>query len=240
MKPVWKTKMRMIAGTRAGNAARLRNCIAGMTAFVWLTGCSTASFFDSETPTPTNYVLASVPPAASATQSAASSIDLAIARPDVSPGLDTRRIAVLRGRQLDYYRGTEWGGSVTEIVQTLLVSSLDDQKLFRSVTSEQTRVSSEYLLDVEVRDFQAEYAAAGGNPQIRITMVGRLIRIADREIIASVSASALKSASDNRMGEVAAAFEAASQQVALEIASKSVQAINADQAMATSPARKTG
>lgn len=236
MKLGQKTKTAMTAGTRIGNAARLRNCVAGIGAMVWLTGCSTASFFDSETPTPTNYILAPVPPAASATRSVASSVDLAITRPDVSPGLDTRRIAVLRGRLLDYYRGAEWGGSVAEIVQTLLVSSLDDQKLFRSVTSEQTRVSSEYLLDVEVRDFQAEYAAAGGNPQVRITMVGRLIRIADREIIASVSASALQPAADNRLGEVVAAFEAASQQVALEIANKSVQAINADQA---SSARKT-
>jgi cholesterol transport system auxiliary component len=209
---------------------------AALSVVLALTGCSTGSLFDSETPVPTNYVLASLPPAASATTSAASAIDLAIARPDVAPGLDTRRIAVVRGRQLDYYRGSEWGGSVTEIVQALLVSSLGDQKLFRTVTSEQTRVSSEYLLDVEVRDFQAEYAAAG-NPQIRVTMVGRLIRIADREIIASVSASALQPANDNRMGEVAAAFEAAAQQVALEIATKSVQAVNSDQA--TSPARKT-
>jgi cholesterol transport system auxiliary component len=220
--------------------SRRLGIFAAVTLTLCLTGCSTGSLFDSETPTPVNYILAPVPPAAAATSSAASNIDLAIARPDVAPGLDSRRVAVLRGRQLDYYRRTEWGGSVTEMVQTLLVASLDDQKLFRSVTSEQARVSSEYLLDVEVRDFQAEYAEGNSVPQIRVTFVGRLIRIADREIIGSVTATALRAATDNRMSEVAAAFEAAAQQVALEVAGKTAQSVNADQASATSPARARG
>jgi cholesterol transport system auxiliary component len=220
-----------------GGRCKIR-AIAATAAMVWFTGCSTGSLLDSDTPTPTNYVLAPLPPAANATPSAASNIDLAIARPDVAPGLDTRRIAVLRGRLLDYYRGTEWGGSVTDVVQTLLVASLDNQQLFRSVTSEQMRVSSEYLLDVEVRDFQAEYADGKSLPQIRVSMVGRLIRVVDREMIGNVSATALRPASDNRMSEVAAAFEAAAQQVAAEVASKAVQTVNADQASPKSPARK--
>lgn len=233
-------KFTLFAGSALRIALRIALWGAALSAGAWLTGCSTASLFDSETPTPTSYVLAPVPPATDATPSSASNVDVAIARPDVGPGLDTRRIAVLRGRQLDYYRGTEWGGSVPEIVQTLLVTSLDDQKLFRSVTSEQTRVSSEYLLDVEVRDFQAEYDSENGIPQVRVTMVARLIRIADRELIGSLAATAVLPAKDNRMSEVAAAFETASRQVALEIAGKSATAINADQAMATSPARKSG
>jgi cholesterol transport system auxiliary component len=146
----------------------------------------------------------------------------------VIPGLDSRRIAVLKGRLLDHYKGTEWGGSVTEIVQTMLVGSLDRQQMFRSVTSEQTRVSAEYILDVEVRDFQSEYADDGGTPQIRVTFVSRLIRIKDRELIATILSSAVKPAEDNRMGAVAAAFESAAQQAALDLAGKAASAIDTD------------
>ena len=71
-------------------------CVAALIA-----GCGTSSLLDSELPVATSYVIAPLPPAASATQSAASQTDLAIGRPDVAPGLDTSRIAVLRGRQLD-------------------------------------------------------------------------------------------------------------------------------------------
>ena len=93
---------------------------------------------------------------------------------------------MLEGRQLDYYRGARWGGSTIEVVQTLLVDSLEDQRLFRSVTAEQARVAGDYVLDVEVRDFQAEYAN-GGAPTAHVTMIGRLIRVVDRELVATVS-----------------------------------------------------
>ena len=204
---------------------------SGLSLLVTLTlaACSTASLFDSEMPIPQSYVIAAVPAAKAPTASRASNIDIAIARPDVVPGLDSRRIAVLRGQQLDHYRRNEWSGSVTEIVQTLLVSSLDQQQLFRSVTSEQTRVSSEYLLDVEVRDFQAEYADKAANPQVRVTMIARLIRVSNRELVATINSTALQAATDNKMGAVAAAFEVAAQKVALELAGKSAAAVAEDQ-----------
>ncbi|WP_348240321.1 ABC-type transport auxiliary lipoprotein family protein, partial [Salmonella enterica] len=78
--------------------------------------------------------------ATSATASAGSHVDLAIGRPDVAPGLDTQRIAVLRGRELDYFRRVQWSGTTQELVQAFLVHSLQDQLYFRSVTAEQARV----------------------------------------------------------------------------------------------------
>jgi cholesterol transport system auxiliary component len=191
------------------------------------TACG-GSLFESDIPVPSRYVIAAAPRAATATQSAASQTDLSIGRPDVAPGLDTERVAVLRGRQLDYFRAAQWGGSVTEIVQALLVSSFQDQQLFRSVTSEQARVSGDYMLDVEVRDFQADYTDGKPAPDVRVTMVGRIIRIADRELVETIFATAQRPAGENRMSTVAAAFEAAAQQVALELAKKAAAAVAKD------------
>ena len=89
-------------------------------------GCG--SLLKTDLPPSTSYVLAPAPAASTGvTQSEA---DLSIGRPDLAPGLDTERIAVLKGRQLDYYRGAQWGGRTTEVVQTLLVDSFEDQQLF--------------------------------------------------------------------------------------------------------------
>lgn len=209
---------------------RLDVVVAGLLGALGINGCSTGSLFDSESAVPSSYVLAPLPPArGQAAPSRASTVDISVARPDVSPGLDSRRIAVLRGRQLDHYKGSEWGASVTEVMQTLLVSSLDQQQLFRSVTSEQTRVSAEYLLDVEVRDFQSEYGAAGGNPQVRVTLISRVIRMVDRALVATINSTALHPADDNRMSAVVAAFEAATHKVALDLTGKAAAAIAADQ-----------
>jgi ABC-type uncharacterized transport system auxiliary subunit len=101
-------------------------------------GCG--SLLETKLPESTSYVLAPAP--ASSAGVARSDADLSIGRPDLAPGLDTERIAVLKGRQLDYYRGAQWGGRTVEVIQTLLVDSFQDQQLFRSVTAEQSRVSS--------------------------------------------------------------------------------------------------
>jgi cholesterol transport system auxiliary component len=193
-----------------------------------IVGCSTSSLLDSELPVPTSYVLAPLAPASAATESAASQVDLAISHPDAAPGLNTVRIAVMRGRELDYFRGVQWGGSTPDVVQALLVASLQDQKLFRSVTPEQTRVAGAYMLDVEVRDFQAEYREGREAPQAHITLLARLIRINDRTLVESLIATATRAANDNRMGEVAAAFEGAAQDVAQQLARATAAAVAND------------
>ena len=187
-------------------------------------GCG--SLLKTELPPSTSYVLASAPAGSSGVTR--SDADLSIGRPDLAPGLDTERIAVLKGRQLDYYRGAQWGGRATEIVQTLMVESFEDQQLFRSVTTEQSRVSSDYVLDVSVRDFQAEYVSDNDAPTAHVTIVGRLIRVKDRQLVETFAATAQSKASDNRLSEVAAAFEIAAQKVVLELAQKTSTAISAD------------
>ncbi len=183
----------------------------------------TGSLLESKLPVNLAYVLASAPPADHAAPLAA---DLAIGRPNMAPGLDSERIAVINGRQLDYYRGARWGARSADVVQTLLVDSWQDQQLFRSVTAEQARVGADYMLDIDVRDFQAEQGA--GAPQVNVQMVGRLIRIVDRRLVGTYQSQARVDASEERMTAVAAAFEAAAQRVALDLAAQAQAAVAAD------------
>jgi cholesterol transport system auxiliary component len=196
-------------------------------ALALLCSACSGSLFDSDLPVPVGYVIAPAP-AGSISGAAATAADLSIGRPDFAPGLDTERIAVLKGRQLDYYRGARWGGRTVEVVQTLLVSSLNDQKLFRSVTAEQARVAGDYMLDIEVRHFEADYAE-GEIPQAHVMFIGRLIRIVDRELVETVSSDARVAATAERMTAVAQAFESAAQKVALDLARQTAAAIAADE-----------
>jgi cholesterol transport system auxiliary component len=208
----------MSAGTRIGllSAVAALSCAA----------CS-GSLFDSDLPVPSAYVIAAAP-AGSVTGAPTTQVDVSIGRPDFAPGLDTERIAVLKGRQLDYYRGVRWGGRTVEVVQSMLVSSLNDQQLFRSVTAEQARVANDYMLDIEVRNFEADYLN-GPIPEAHVTIIGRLIRVVDRKLVTTVSSNARVAAREERMAEVAAAFESAAQKVALDLAQQTAVAIAADQ-----------
>jgi cholesterol transport system auxiliary component len=192
---------------------------------VMLCSACSGSLFDSDLPVPMNYVIASAPPG-SLTGVPTTPVDIAIGRPDFAPGLDTDRIAVLKGRQLDYYRGARWGGRSVEVVQSMLVGSINDQSLFRSVTAEQARVASDYMLDIEVRHFESDYA--GGTPEAHVMIIGRLIRVVDRKLVTTVTSEARAAANEDRMAAVTQAFETASQKVALDLARQTAIAVAND------------
>lgn len=182
------------------------------------------SLLDTDLPVPTLYVLAPAPvgePIKTLT-----GVDLAISQPTTAPGLDTERIAVLReARRLDYYRDSQWGSALPWVVQSLIVGSLQNQKLFGHVTSEQARVNANYLLDVEIRDFQAEYSNGSVAPTVKVTLVGSIIRVRDRRLIAVAPATVTVAASANRMSAVIEAFESAAQQAALSLGQQTAHAI---------------
>jgi cholesterol transport system auxiliary component len=204
---------------------RARIVVLGSIVCLQLAGCTT-SLFDSESPVPMNYVLASA--AATALSLPHVDVDVAVERPDAAPGLDSDRIAVLKGRQLDYYRGVRWGSPAPEVVQVLLVDSFEDQHIFRSVTREQSRVGGDYVLDLQLRDFQAEYVHGSANPTIRVGAVVRLVRVVDRRLVATVTAESRAPAAEDRMESVAAAFEKAADAVALNLLQQLAPAIAAD------------
>ncbi|WP_380597101.1 ABC-type transport auxiliary lipoprotein family protein [Steroidobacter flavus] len=203
----------------------MRTGLVAVVAALSCAACSTGSLFDSDVPVPSSYVIAPAP-AGSLTGVPTTPVDLSIGRPDFAPGLDTDRIAVLNGRNLDYYRGVRWGGRTVEVVQSVLVGTWNDQSLFRSVTAEQARVANDYIVDVEVRHFEAN-ATNGKAPEVHVAIIGRLIRVVDRKLVSTVSSESRVRATEDRMTAVAAAFESATQQVALDLA-KQTSAVVAD------------
>lgn len=188
-----------------------------------LTGCG--SLLETNYAVPTTYVLTAATGAAEKI-GGAENVDLAVSQATATPGLDSERIAVLHeARRLDYFLDSQWGAPLPQVAQALVVSSLQNQKWFRSVTSEQARVSTNYWLELEARDFQAEYATENSAPTIRVTLVGSLIRIKDRKLLGVLPATVTVIAKDNRMGAVVEAFESAGQQAALSLGRQSITAI---------------
>ena len=189
-------------------------------------GC-VGSLLKTEVPVQAMYVLAAAP--ATDAPAAASTVDLTISQATTTPGLDSERIAVVHSaRRLDYYLDAQWGAPLPQVAQAMVVSSLQNQKWFRSVTSEQARVSTNYWLELEVRDFQAEYASEGATPAVRVTLVGSLIRIKDRKLIGVFPATVTVTPTENKLGAVIAAFESAAQQASVSLGRQTVTAIKAE------------
>jgi cholesterol transport system auxiliary component len=182
-----------------------------------LTGC-VGKILESKVDEPQLYVLHTGDISAA---TVAYPVQLGIALPAAAPGLDTNRIALLRNtNQLDYYFGARWGGTAPHVVQTFLIDTLQSQQGFRSVAAETARIDTDYLLELQLKDFQAEYASDQANPVVRITLGGNLISIKTRKLVTAVNARATVTASDNRLGAVVTAFQTAMQQVSSEVSTQ--------------------
>ncbi len=167
-------------------------------------GC-TGSLFQSKVPPPTIYLLGAVsgasPPAA------AISVDLAVLKPHVRPGLESDRIAALYpDRHLDYFADARWSGPLGEVLQDVAVQAFHTHAALRNVSGEASVFASAYWLEIEVKDFQAEYAAGANAPTVRVRFLARVGTSADRRILGQFAADADQPATENRLTAIVDAY----------------------------------
>jgi cholesterol transport system auxiliary component len=190
-----------------------------------LTGCG-GSFFQTKATPPALYLLS-----ATATTAAAAApripANLAVLRPRVRAGLDTDRIAALYpDRRLEYFADARWSGPLDEVIQQLAVQQFHATANLRNVGVEASVFAGDYWLEIEVADFQAEYAAAAAPPMVHVHFLARVGTSADRHMLAVFEANAQVAASDNRMSAIVDAYNRAADQALAEIISGTVQALS--------------
>jgi cholesterol transport system auxiliary component len=174
----------------------------------------TGSMFQSKAAPPVIYLLS--PGAASPTPGApaaggppASTIpaDLTVLKPRVRPGLESDRIAVLYpDRHLDYFAGARWSGPLAEVLQDLAVEEFRVHANLRSVSGDASMFASSYWLEIEVADFQAEYASAAAAPTVHVHFLARLGSSGNRRILGQFEASARQPAAENRLSAIVDAY----------------------------------
>lgn len=182
---------------------------------LWLTAC-TGNLLQSKVAEPQVYVIA---PAAVQPASVAYPVQLAVSLPSAAPGLDTARIAVLRdGNRLDYFYGARWGGTAPHVVQSFLVSLLQAQQGLKITVAENARIDADYLLELDLRDFQAEYDGAA--PVAHVSLAATLVHIKSRRALRLLRAEARAPAQENRLGAAVPAFQIALQEASVSISTQ--------------------
>ena len=218
-------------------SAVLRSCaVLGLLTLPWVLGSCAGSLFKTQVRPPTVYLLSadgdsgvSGKLAAAAPggdmQVAGAAADLAILKPRVRPGLDTERIAALYpDRRLDYFADARWSGPLDEVIQDLAVQSFHSRAGLRDVSGDASAFASNYWLEIEVADFQAEYAG-DGPPVAHVRFLARIGRSVDRRIIARFEAQARQPADSNRMSAIVDAYDRAANRVLIDIAADCTAAL---------------
>jgi cholesterol transport system auxiliary component len=199
-------------------------------------GACTGSLFQSKVVPPAVYLLSagaesagSAAPAAGAPapgtpaagRPAPIPVDLAVLKPKLRTGLETDRIAVLYpDRRLDYFADARWSGPLSEVLQDLVLQEFHSRANLRTVSSDASVFSSAYWLELEVTDFQAEYAPGAAAPTVRVHFLARLGNSGDRRILAQFDASAQQPAADNRLTAIVDAYARAADAALTDIVAR--------------------
>jgi ABC-type uncharacterized transport system auxiliary subunit len=135
---------------------------------------------------------------------------IVVAKPDVPPGYDTDRIALMfaQGRRLDYYAGAAWSGRLSDLLQTFIIQSARREMRGAVVGSGERTGTARYKLMVKVTDFQPVYAAGPeGIPRLDVAMNLTLVDVESGKVAATVNAKKSAQASANRMTVVTKELE---------------------------------
>jgi cholesterol transport system auxiliary component len=190
-----------------------------------LTGCG--GFFESTVPAAQSYVLRLPAPAAVPEPVAAGA--LRVLWPAAGPGLNSDRIAVLRGdRRFDVYAATRWAAPAPEMLGDALVEYLRATGRFPVVLDDASPYLPHYNLRCGLTRFEADYTVGGNAPTVQVTLDCTFGRHRDRALLANFVARGSAPAGDDRIGAVVAAFETATTAAAAEIDRQIAAALDAE------------
>ena len=149
-------------------------------------------------------------PAGSATRQPLA-LAISVARPRSAYSLDSDRIAVVKpDHGFDYLASARWAEPAPQMVQQLLVSALAADGGFAAAVAAPSRVPTDLLLDVELRQFEAVYADVDAPPRVRVGLQAILVDSRRGVRIASFETGAEAVAGRNDRRSVLAAFQQAS------------------------------
>jgi ABC-type uncharacterized transport system auxiliary subunit len=151
--------------------------------------------------------------------------------PQAAPGLDTERIVLVNpDRRMSHFAASRWPADLPVVVEALAVDALRTSGAFGVVLDSRSPFPADYVLELTVRGFEADYTAQGATPTVRVVLDGILGHREGRGVLANFTVTGLAPARANRMGEVVAAFEDAANQALTELVARTAAAVEAAQA----------
>jgi len=111
---------------------------------------------------------------------------LRVIRPTAAPGLDSPQIVLLQSdRRMSFYLASRWPASAPNMVESLAVEKLRGSGMWQSVGDSTSSFPSDYVIQVMIRRFEADYTSGGPAPDIHVVFDCVVGRREGREVVAS-------------------------------------------------------
>jgi cholesterol transport system auxiliary component len=108
---------------------------------------------------------------------------ISVLLPQAPQSLDTDRIALVQpGDIMDYYANAAWQDSLPFLVQQALIEGFEANNRIMAVGRDTDILRSDYLLQTDIRDFQARYDVQDTPPTAVVRIEAKLIAARGRTI----------------------------------------------------------
>ncbi len=138
------------------------------------------------------------------------SVQLLINEPLAPAGLDKSRIALTRSPvSIDYFADSEWTDRAPLLVQTAILQSFENSRTITAIDRESMGLRADFILETEIRHFEAVYDSANGPPEVWVAIIVRLLNPSTREVVAQTSFERHQRASANDVPSIVSALDEA-------------------------------
>ena len=159
---------------------------------------------------------------------------LQVPRPQADPGLANELITLVQSdHRMDRYAGSSWAGALPDVVETLAIDTLRATGNWSSVNDAPSPFAADYLLQINIRRFEADYTGGGDAPRIYVTLDCTIARRIGRELLTSFVVEGVADAEANKMSAVIAAFEKAANAALASMAQRSSDAVRTSKVPST-------
>jgi len=195
---------------------RLRFRLTACAAIALLAACSVLPKAES----PDVYRLASTP--LQRDNAPAVNWTLRVDTPNAERMIDSSRIAVLpQGNVVSVYQGARWADNATTLLRNRLMDAFRDNGRVAGLSSDETSLQADYSLAGDLRSFQSVYE--NGQPVVVIRFDARLVKNSGLRIVATRRFDVTQPVGGTTVPQVVAAFGQASDALAAQVVSWTLQ-----------------
>lgn len=149
-----------------------------------------------------------------------------VARPQAFPGLESERIVLVqKDHRMNHFAASRWADDLPDVVEALVLETLRASGDWSSVFDSRSPFSGNYLLQITIRRFEADYTQSSDTPTVHVSLICSVGRRSDREVLATFDAEGSAIAAANRLSSVVAAFEQAANAATAVIAERTREAV---------------
>lgn len=151
---------------------------------------------------------------------------LSVETTTTSDHIDSARIALVQAdNSADYYADSAWTDRVPKLVRDCIVEAFENSNRILAVSAVGDGFYSDYVLQAELRDFEARYRQSDGIPIVRVRIKAKIAPTKGREIVGSLNSVHEVAASENSVPAVVRAFDDALGSVLSDIVNWSLGAV---------------